>query len=172
MGIVMDNDRSESEQMVRRARGGDSQALGELFERYRERLRQMVRLRLDRRLFGRIDPSDVLQEAYLDVSKHFPEYAANPAVPFLSLASLPHRAKARDSAPAALGDANAGRGPGGVALPGRPSAGILPVPGQPAFGPPDLSHPSGHTGRDADSPARSPQHHGPAGSGGAGAAAL
>jgi RNA polymerase sigma-70 factor (ECF subfamily) len=82
MGIVMANDPSESEQLLRQARGGDSQALGELFERYRERLRQMVRLRLDRRLYGRLDPSDVLQEAFLDLNKRFPEYARNPTVPF------------------------------------------------------------------------------------------
>ena len=78
----MANDPSESEQLVRQAQAGDGQALGELFERYRDRLRQMVRLRLDRRLYGRIDPSDVLQETYVDLSKRFPEYAANPAVPF------------------------------------------------------------------------------------------
>ena len=37
--------------------------------RYRDRLRRMVKLRLDRRLHGRVDPSDVLQEAYLDAAK-------------------------------------------------------------------------------------------------------
>ena len=42
----------------------------------------MVRLRLDRRLQGRLDPSDVLQEAYLDFSKRFGEYAADPKMPF------------------------------------------------------------------------------------------
>jgi RNA polymerase sigma-70 factor (ECF subfamily) len=41
-----------------------------------------VRLRLDRRLQGRLDPADVLQEAYLDVARRFPEYAADPALPF------------------------------------------------------------------------------------------
>ena len=41
----------------------------ELFARYRDRLRKMVKLRMDRRLQGRLDPSDVLQEAYLDVAK-------------------------------------------------------------------------------------------------------
>jgi RNA polymerase sigma-70 factor (ECF subfamily) len=76
-----DND-SESDDLLRRAKAGDPQARTELFARYRERLRQMVRLRLDRRLYGRIDPSDVLQEAYLDFDRRFPEYAANPALPF------------------------------------------------------------------------------------------
>jgi hypothetical protein len=42
----------------------------------------MVRLRLDRRLQGRLDPADVLQEAYLDVARCFPKYTANPALPF------------------------------------------------------------------------------------------
>ena len=53
----------------------------ELFARYRDRLRRMVKLRMDRRLQGRLDPSDVLQEAYLDVAKRAAEYRANPAMP-------------------------------------------------------------------------------------------
>jgi RNA polymerase sigma-70 factor (ECF subfamily) len=64
------------------AKAGDQQALAELFARYRDRLRRMVRLRLDRRMLGRIDPSDVLQDAYLDVARRFGEYAAAPRVPF------------------------------------------------------------------------------------------
>jgi RNA polymerase sigma-70 factor (ECF subfamily) len=73
---------SESDDLLRRAKDGDGQARAELFARYRERLRRMVRLRLDRRLYGRIDPSDVLQEAYLDFARRFPDYAADPALPF------------------------------------------------------------------------------------------
>ena len=38
------------------------------FDRDRERLRRMVALRLDRRLQGRVDPSDVIQEAYIDAA--------------------------------------------------------------------------------------------------------
>ena len=52
----------------------------ELARRYRDRLRRMVQLRLDRRLQGRVDASDVLQEAYLDAARRAPEYAANPAL--------------------------------------------------------------------------------------------
>src|SRR5260370_635685 len=68
--------------LLQRAKGGDQQALAALFGRYRDRLRKMVRLRLDRRMSSRIDASDVLQDAYLDVARRFPEYAAAPAVPF------------------------------------------------------------------------------------------
>ena len=68
--------------LLRQAKAGDQQALAVLFARYGERLRKMVRLRLDRRLSGRIDTSDVLQDAYLDLARRFPEYAASPTVPF------------------------------------------------------------------------------------------
>jgi RNA polymerase sigma-70 factor (ECF subfamily) len=78
----MTGDPSADDDLLSRARAGDTRALAELFDRYRERLRRMVRLRLDRRLSGRLDPSDVLQDAFLDVARRFPQYAAAPAVPF------------------------------------------------------------------------------------------
>src|SRR5262249_32395830 len=78
----MPDDATNPDVLLQRARGGDCEALAELFEQHRGRLEQMVRLRLDRRLQGRLDPADVLQEAYLDVARRFPEYVANPALPF------------------------------------------------------------------------------------------
>jgi RNA polymerase sigma-70 factor, ECF subfamily len=71
-----------TDDLLRLAKAGDAAALGALFAHYRERLRQMVRLRLDRRVARRLDASDVLQEAYLDVARRFPEYLAAPSVPF------------------------------------------------------------------------------------------
>ncbi len=59
-----------------RLRAGDSAAAGELFALHRERLKKMVRLRLDRRVQGRLDASDVLQEAFLDVQRKAPEFEA------------------------------------------------------------------------------------------------
>jgi RNA polymerase sigma-70 factor (ECF subfamily) len=41
----------------------------------------LVRLRLDCRLQGRIDPSDVLQEAFVDASNRLLDYASNPDFP-------------------------------------------------------------------------------------------
>jgi RNA polymerase sigma-70 factor (ECF subfamily) len=64
-----------SETLTRRLREGDVAAAGELFARWRDRLRRMVRLRLDRRLQGRLDASDVLQEAYIDVQKKAGDFA-------------------------------------------------------------------------------------------------
>jgi RNA polymerase sigma-70 factor (ECF subfamily) len=80
MGSAMDES-GVVQDLVRRITLGDQQALAEAFTRYRGRLRRMVLLRLDRRLQGRIDASDILQEAYLDVARRAPEYAANPTLP-------------------------------------------------------------------------------------------
>lgn len=71
-----------TDDLLRRASAGDGAALGALFALHRDRLRKMVRLRLDQRLAGRLDPSDVLQEAYLDVARRLPEYVAAPTIPF------------------------------------------------------------------------------------------
>ena len=73
----------QTQELLQRALAGDESALAALFDAYRDRLRRMIRLRLDRRLSGRVDSSDVLQEAYLDVRKRIDEYARDPAaMPF------------------------------------------------------------------------------------------
>ncbi len=57
------------------------EALGELFRRHRARLRRMVDLRLDRRIRGREDPSDVIQDAFVEASERLEEYVKNPEMP-------------------------------------------------------------------------------------------
>jgi RNA polymerase sigma-70 factor (ECF subfamily) len=69
------------EPLLGRLQAGDQHALAEFFARNHERLRRMVRLRLDRRLQGRIDPEDVLQEAFVDAARRLGEYAADPKMP-------------------------------------------------------------------------------------------
>ena len=68
MGTVMANDPSDTVHLVERLRAGDRQALTDLFQRHRDRLRRMVELRMDARLQGRVDASDVLQDAFLDAA--------------------------------------------------------------------------------------------------------
>src|SRR5262245_47334630 len=68
--------------LLERAAAADPAAVGELFGLHRERLRRMVQLRLDHRLKGRLDPSDVLQEAFLEYSEALPAYVNNPEAPF------------------------------------------------------------------------------------------
>jgi RNA polymerase sigma-70 factor (ECF subfamily) len=60
---------------------GGAEAVGELFELFRDRLWRMLVVRLDRRLASRVSPDDVLQESFLDVSRRIGEYLADPAVP-------------------------------------------------------------------------------------------
>src|SRR5262245_59889762 len=67
--------------LMQRLRAGDTAAAGDLFTACRDRLKRMVRLRLDRRLQGRLDASDVLQEAFFDVQKKAPDFAAKPDLP-------------------------------------------------------------------------------------------
>jgi RNA polymerase sigma-70 factor (ECF subfamily) len=64
----------------RRAQGGDEGALDELFKPHRERLRKMVRLRLDRRLRDRFSSSAVLDEVQREAGRRLPE--ADPGRPF------------------------------------------------------------------------------------------
>ena len=77
----MDNNSAITTRLLERARAGDTQALNELIGRHRARLRRMVELRLDRRLQSRIDASDVIQEAYVEVARRLGEYLSEPSYP-------------------------------------------------------------------------------------------
>ncbi len=79
MGTKTPGDPEASDDLLRRASDGDEKALAELFARHRERLRRMVQLRLDRRLVGRIDSSDVLQDTYIEVQTRFADYVRDRA---------------------------------------------------------------------------------------------
>jgi RNA polymerase sigma-70 factor (ECF subfamily) len=82
MGFPMSADDRTNEQLLNAAGNGDEAALAVLVERHRVRLERMVRLRMDQRLQGRIDPADVVQDAYLAVRGKFPQYIADPRLPF------------------------------------------------------------------------------------------
>ncbi|MFO0950583.1 MAG: sigma-70 family RNA polymerase sigma factor [Isosphaeraceae bacterium] len=66
---------------LRRAAGGDQDALRALFVEHHDRLKRMIRLRLSRRLAGRVDDEDVLQEAFAEVARRLPEYVRGPRLP-------------------------------------------------------------------------------------------
>ncbi|MCA9179047.1 MAG: sigma-70 family RNA polymerase sigma factor [Planctomycetales bacterium] len=63
---------------VARLAAQDEPFLGELFTRHRERLLRTVRFRMDRRLLGRVDADDILQEAYLDGAQRLKHISASP----------------------------------------------------------------------------------------------
>jgi RNA polymerase sigma-70 factor (ECF subfamily) len=77
----MDDNSAETAELLARVRAGDQRALNEIFVRHRQRLRRMVDLRLDRRLQARIDASDVVQEAFVEVVTRLEEYLREPRLP-------------------------------------------------------------------------------------------
>jgi RNA polymerase sigma-70 factor (ECF subfamily) len=79
--MVMLSDQ-DLEAVLEKARAGDGAAINQLFACQRSRLRRMVELRLDERLRGRVDASDVIQEAQLEVFARLPEFFARQSMPF------------------------------------------------------------------------------------------
>ena len=78
--IDMASEPPDTQRWLKRLRGGEMEALAELFGHYRHQLRQMVELRIGHQLAARFDPSDVLQEAYMDAARKIQVYLDNPKV--------------------------------------------------------------------------------------------
>ena len=65
------------DELVVRVIGGDREALAELFEAFRPRLRRVVQFRLHPRLQGRIDPDDVLQDAWIRAEQRISSFISD-----------------------------------------------------------------------------------------------
>jgi RNA polymerase sigma-70 factor (ECF subfamily) len=72
----------DTEQLIQQASQGDVAARQQLLVRHRDRLRKMVRVRMDRRLAARVDPSDVVQEALADAAGKMSDYLRRRPLPF------------------------------------------------------------------------------------------
>lgn len=79
---MMPLDDSETIELLGAAAAGDAAAWDRLLREHRLRLRRVIVTRLDPRLSSRLDPSDVVQEAFVSAGKQLERYAANPRVPF------------------------------------------------------------------------------------------
>ena len=77
----MPSESTDTGQLIERLRAGDRQALTDLFQRYRDRLHRMVELRMDPRIQGRLDASDVLQDGFLDAAARLDGYLRRPDLP-------------------------------------------------------------------------------------------
>jgi RNA polymerase sigma-70 factor (ECF subfamily) len=77
----MDHPSADVADLLQRVQAGDPRALNEIFTRHRDCLLRMVELRLDARLRGRLDASDVIQDAYLEVVTRLGEYLRQPRLP-------------------------------------------------------------------------------------------
>ena len=73
---------SSTDRLLNRAAAGDRAAVNELLARHRDRLRQMISVRMDHRLARRIDPSDVVQDAMAEAARKLPEYLQRRPIPF------------------------------------------------------------------------------------------
>lgn len=65
---------AEPERLLALARAGDTAALGQLLELYRNYLGLMARLQVGRRLQGKVDATDLVQEAFLEAHRDFPQF--------------------------------------------------------------------------------------------------
>ena len=59
---------------IDQARGGDAEALNQLVERYSSYLTLLARTQIGRRLQGKVDPGDVVQETLLEMHRQFPQF--------------------------------------------------------------------------------------------------
>lgn len=75
-------DSEDTRRLLDQIAAGEPGAVDRLLAHHREDLRRFVELRLDRGVRARVDPSDVVQQAQLDVARRLPEYLAGRPVPF------------------------------------------------------------------------------------------
>jgi RNA polymerase sigma-70 factor (ECF subfamily) len=62
---------TDGERLLAAAQQGDSLALGRLLEQYRGYLAVLARLQISRRLQGKIDAADLVQDTFLEAHRHF-----------------------------------------------------------------------------------------------------
>jgi RNA polymerase sigma-70 factor (ECF subfamily) len=72
----------DTEQLLARTAAGDAGARDALLQRYRQRLRDLLALRMDRRLAARVDPSDVIQETLTEAAQEMSDYLRRRPLPF------------------------------------------------------------------------------------------
>jgi RNA polymerase sigma-70 factor, ECF subfamily len=70
----MRNVHPDPEELLRRARAGDGPALGRLLELYRNYLGLLARYQIGRRLQGKVGPSDLIQETFLEAHRDFAQF--------------------------------------------------------------------------------------------------
>lgn len=82
-------DADKPDDLTVRMQNGDREALAVLFSQHWDRLWRLIDFRMDRRLLGRVDPDDVLQEAYLAAAQRLGHYGPDVVVsPFIWLRAI------------------------------------------------------------------------------------
>jgi len=75
-------DSPETDGLLEAVRRGERQALDRLLTRHRDELRSFVEMRLDPRLAARVDPSDVVQEAQVEMVRRMDDFLKRRPMPF------------------------------------------------------------------------------------------
>lgn len=75
-------DSDQTQELLNKAKQGDSSAAERLLGRHRDALRKMVAMRLDRKIQTRIDASDIVQEVLVEANRRLDKYLENPVMPF------------------------------------------------------------------------------------------
>lgn len=76
----MQEDQTEIEQVQNASQTSEAEFC-QVLQKHRARLKRLVELRLDNRIRGRVDVSDIVQETSLEAFNRVEEYLADPAVP-------------------------------------------------------------------------------------------
>ncbi|QDT55221.1 RNA polymerase sigma factor CnrH [Caulifigura coniformis] len=71
-----------SPELLRNAADGQAEALNALLDGVRDPIRRMIRARMDRRMAGRVDASDIVQDVLMEATRRLPDYIRGPAMPF------------------------------------------------------------------------------------------
>ncbi|MGG7377388.1 helix-turn-helix domain-containing protein, partial [Escherichia coli] len=66
--------RADPGPLLRLAQAGDSQALGQVLELYRNYLTLLARMQIGRRLQGKVDAADLVQETFLAAHRDFAHF--------------------------------------------------------------------------------------------------
>lgn len=65
---------TSAEDLLQQAKSGDNAILGQLLERYQNYLKLLARIEVGRRLQGKLDASDIVQETFLDAHRQFSKF--------------------------------------------------------------------------------------------------
>src|SRR5438552_17803716 len=76
--------RPDPEQLLQRARAGDTSALGQLLEKYRSYLALLARLQIGRWLQSKVDAADLVQETFLEAHRDFPQFQGTTEAEWIS----------------------------------------------------------------------------------------
>ena len=75
---------SDPEQLLLQAQAGDVPALGQLLEKYQSYLTLLARLQIGRRLQGKVDPADLVQDTFLNAHRDFAKFRGGTEAEWIS----------------------------------------------------------------------------------------